>query len=280
MCEHRHTCRAHRGTVAASRRAPAHLRRAAGGAARIPTALRRCLSLPAVPLRPETSGMAIRTRRLASRPLLGYLLRVGIPLAVGAIRASPCQSQSSKQGIAYRWVDEHGVVHYGDHIPPQYAAQDRAILNAQGVEVRHLDAQKSPEQAAADARDRAAQIKQRQHDAFLITTYTSVKDIEALRDTRLEQLKGQRVAAEQYVDTLRTRLAALQTRALSFRPYNTRAEARRMPDDLAENLVRTVNDLNVQTRNLAAKHQEETALREQFQADIERYRELHTIHSQ
>ena len=53
-----------------------------------------------------------------------------------------------------------------------------------------------------------------------------------------------------------------------------------MPDDLAENLVRTVNDLNVQTHNLDAKTEEETALHEQFQADIERYRALHTIHSQ
>jgi Domain of unknown function (DUF4124) len=224
--------------------------------------------------------MAIRTRRLASRSLLGCLLLAGITLAAGAVCAIAGQPQSSKQGIAYRWVDEHGVVHYGDHIPPQYAAQDRAVLNAQGVEVAHLDAQKSPEQAAAAAREREAQMRQRQHDAFLITTYTSVKDIEALRDTRLEQLKGQRVAAEQYVDTLRTRLAALQTRALGFRPYNTRAGAQRMPDDLAENLVRTVNDLNVQTRNLDAKNEEETALREQFQADIERYRALHTIHSQ
>lgn len=222
--------------------------------------------------------MAIRTRRLASRPLLGCLLLAGITLAAGAVCAAP--SQSSKQGIAYRWVDEHGVVHYGDHIPPQYASQERAVLNSQGVEVGHLDAQKSPEQAAADARARAAQTRQRQHDAFLITTYTSVKDIEALRDARLEQLKGQRVAAEQYVDTLRTRLTALQTRALGFRPYNTRADARRMPDDLAENLVHTVNDLNVQTRNLDAKNEEETALREQFQADIERYRALHTIHQQ
>src|SRR5207302_758834 len=191
--------------------------------------------------------------------LLGCLVLAGITLAGSVVRAAP--SQASRQGIAYRWVDENGVVHYGDHIPPQYAAQDRAVLNAQGVEVRHFDAQKSPEQAAADARERATQIKQRQHDAFLITTYTSVKDIEALRDGRLEQLKGQRTAAQQYVDSLRTRLASLQTRALTFRPYNPHTDARRMPDDLAENLVRTVNDLNVQTHNLDAKTAEETAMR-------------------
>src|SRR5207302_1728727 len=153
MCEHRHTCRAHRGAVATAGRAGAHLRRATGGAARVPAALRRCLSLPAVPLRPEDSVMAVRTCRLVSRTLLGCLVLAGITLAGGVVRAAP--SQSSRQGIAYRWVDENGVVHYGDHIPPQYAAQDRAVLNAQGVEVRHFDAQKSPEQAAADARERA-----------------------------------------------------------------------------------------------------------------------------
>lgn len=225
------------------------------------------------------AGFRFASRLMLACAGLAYALLITVTLTGGEARAAPSPSQS-KQGIAYRWVDENGVVHYGDHIPPQYARQDRAVLNSQGVEVGHVDAQKSPESVAAAAREHAAETKQRQHDAFLITTYTSVKDIEALRDLRLDQLKGQRAAAELYVENLRSRLATLQTRALAFRPYNTRADARRMPDDLAENLVRTVNDLNVQSRNLAATHQEETELRAQFQADIERYRELHTIHSQ
>ena len=74
--------------------------------------------------------------------------------------------------------------------------------------------------------------------------------------------------------------ATLQTRALNFLPYSARPDARRMPDDLAENLVRTVNELNAQGHELAVKTQEETTLRAQFQADIERYRALHTIHAQ
>ena len=198
----------------------------------------------------------------------------------GAVATAAPSTHTSDKGIAYRWVDEQGVVHYGDHIPPQYATQDRTILNAQGVEVGHLDAQKSPEQQAAAARARAEVMKQKQHDAFLVTTYTSVKDIESLRDARLEQLKGQRTAAEQYVETLRTRLAGLQSRALLFAPYSSNADARRMPDDVAENLVRTVNEMHVQTNQLSIKNHEESELRAQFQADIERYRELHTIHSQ
>ncbi len=65
--------------------------------------------------------------------------------------------------------------------------------------------------------------RQKQHDSFLLATYTSVKDIEQLRDERLLQIKSQRVAAEQYVASLGERLAALQTRAQNFKPYSTRA---------------------------------------------------------
>src|SRR6202043_586637 len=100
----------------------------------------------------------------------------------------------------------------------------------------HLDAQKTPQQIEAETRVRDEALKQKQHDSFLVTTYTSVKDIEALRDVRLDQLEGQRVAAEQYVDNLRSRLTTLQTRARLYRPYTERANARKMPDDLAEDL--------------------------------------------
>jgi hypothetical protein len=214
---------------------------------------------------------------------LGYLLLLALAsLGAAAAWAAPSahSSQNSQKGIAYRWVDEQGVVHYGDNIPPQYASQARTILNSQGVEVGHLEAQKTPEEEAAATRARDLVMKQKQHDAFLVSTYTSVKDIEALRDARLDQLKAQRAAAEQYVESLRVRLASLQSRALSYSPYSERKDGRRLPDDLAENLVRTVNELRVQSSALSIKGAEETALRQQFQADIERYRELHAIHSQ
>ena len=202
-----------------------------------------------------------------------YLLWIVLPLLTlsGAAQADP---STSHQGVAYRCV-----VHYGDHVPPEYTGKDRAILNGRGVEVGHLDAQKSAEQIAAEQRAKAAALKKKEHDSFLMTTYTSVKDIEALRDLRLGQLQGQRAAAEQYVESLRSRLGTLQARALIYQPYSSRSDAPRMPDDVAENLVRTVNELRVQSNAYAAKSAEETELRAQFQADIERYRELNTVHA-
>ena len=127
------------------------------------------------------------------------------------------------------------------------------MFDEQGVPVGHVEAAQTPEQAAAATLKKAEVFKQRQHDSFLISTYTSVKDIEALRDVRLDQLQGQRTAAEQYVESLRSRLGSLQVRAVSFQPYSSNPDARRMPDDLAENLVRTLNEVRVQSAALAAK---------------------------
>jgi hypothetical protein len=211
------------------------------------------------------------------RLALSLLLVSGLlPAGANAAASNP----KSDKSISYRWTDEQGVVHYGDSVPPQYAEKERTLLNGQGVVVGHLEAQKTPEQLAAEASTRSAALKQKQHDSFLVTTYTSVKDIEALRDVRLDQLQGQRGAAEQYVDNLHSRLATLQTRAKVFRPYNSHPGAHRMPDDLAEDLVRTLNELHTQSNVLVGKSEQVAALRAQFQLDIERYRELHDGHVQ
>lgn len=203
------------------------------------------------------------------------LPRPAIPLLLALVcAAGPAAAQSDKGTITYRWVDEHGVVHYGDSVPPKYARDSREILNSEGVEIGHVDAEKTPAQLAAEARVRAHRVAQKQHDYFLLSTYTSVKDIESLRDERLSQIQAQQTAAQQYVQSLQSRLAALQSRAQGFKPYNSRPNAPRMPDDLAQELVQTLNEVRVQDQAIDARNQQEAQVRAQFQSDIERFEQL------
>jgi hypothetical protein len=188
-------------------------------------------------------------------------------VAVLAACAGIALAQEPAKGRSYKWTDDKGVTHYGDRIPPEYAKRERTVLNEQGVAVRKLDAEKSVEQLRAD--EVAAD-----HDSFLLTTYTSVRDIESLRDLRLQQIADQRLSVQSYIDTLRGRLDALQARAQGFRPYNPSPNARRMPDPLAEDLVRTINEVRRQESSVRERLAEETALRNQFQADIDRFRTL------
>ena len=52
-----------------------------------------------------------------------------------------------------------------------------------------------------------------------------------------------------------------------------------MPDDLAEDLVHTLNEMLAQSNALTAKTEEVSAVRAQFDSDIQRYRELHEAHA-
>jgi len=195
-------------------------------------------------------------------------------LAAGPVDAASRNKSADKGEVSYRWTDEKGVVHYGDHVPPEYAKSERAVLNQDGVVIRRIEAEKTPEQRALDAvRDRDIEAR-RQHDRFLLTTYTSVKDIETLRDQRLEQIVGQSAAARQYLDSLNTRLTGLQAKAQLFRPYSSDENARRMPDDLAADLVRTVSELRAQNNILLTKQQEHDGVARRFQADMDRFVEL------
>ncbi len=212
----------------------------------------------------------MKMRRSCVRALSAALAICASASAVAASK-NPDASRAT-----YKWVDDKGVIHYGDRVPPEYAKTERSMLNEQGVEIRRLEAEKSAEQRAADDRRMVELSAVKQRDQFLLTTYTSVADIESLRDQRVGEIADQTGSAEQYVATLNERLVALQARAQVFAPYNEAPDARRMPDELTGDLVRTMNELRTQRNVLIAKRTEQEAVMARFQSDIERYRDLTT----
>ena len=195
-------------------------------------------------------------------------------VALGLAWHACAAADTSANRQEYSWVDKNGERHYGDAVPPEYSQAERRVLNSQGVEIQHVDAEKNAQEQAEQRKREQAIAQRAQHDRFLLTTYTSTKDIERLRDERLDQLDGQIKAATAYIESLEARLDTLQQRALLFKPYNTKPDARRMPDDLAEQLVRASNELRAQRRSMDRRRQEQAAVRAQFEADIARYREL------
>jgi patatin-like phospholipase/acyl hydrolase len=194
-------------------------------------------------------------------------------LALASV-AGPAWAQSNGGTVVYRWVDKHGVVHFGDSVPPKYAREQRELLNGEGVVIGHVDAEKTPAQLAALARARARRLAQKQRDYFLLSTFASVKDIESLRDQRLSQLQSQQAAAQQYVQSLQSRLASLESRAQQYQPYSSRADAPPMPDELAQELVQTSSEVNLQDEFIQQRNEQEAQVRAQFQSDIERFEQL------
>ena len=260
VCEHHHTRRPHRGPVAARRRHRARI------SAEQLTSLKAYRDRYGVDLSLRACG--------PSRNIASMLLR---PTASPDARAADGRRAAGSAGacrLARRLAGHASHSHRikGRHRlplggragrralrrqrPAAVRAAGRAVLNQQGMEVGTPRRRRHPSRRPRKRRRSSRCAQAGQHDSFLLTTYTSVKDIEALRDERLDQLQGQRAAAEQYVESLHSRLSTLQARALSFKPYNA-PDARRMPDDLAEDLVRTLNEMRLQSDALAAKDEEE-----------------------
>ncbi len=177
----------------------------------------------------------------------------------------------------YKWVDDQGVTHYGDRIPPEYAGQEQHIINSQGIEISHLDAQKTAEQLAAEEQKKVDAEQRLSRDRNLLNTYVSVQEIERLRDQRLNLLADQIKVTNQFLDTLNGRMKKLRVSSMHFRPYSSDEKAPPMPDQVAEDLVRLAIDINTQEQNLRQKRGEETTMKKQFESDIDRFKELKHI---
>ena len=178
----------------------------------------------------------------------------------------------------YKWVDQQGVTHYGDHIPPEYAGQEQQIINSQGVVINRLEAQKTPEQLAAEDQKKFDAQQSQNRDHNLLSTYASVQEIERLRDQRLTLLSDQIKVTSQFLEVLNGRLTKLRASSMHFKPYNSDPAAPPMPDQVAEDLVHMGNDIRTQEQNLQAKQREEAKMRNQFESDIARFKELKGIH--
>jgi hypothetical protein len=206
-------------------------------------------------------------------------------LALATLAAhADLRSQSSGSTKAdkptYKWVDEQGVTHYGDAVPQQYADQEKTVLNAQGLAIGTIEGKKTPEQLAADAAKRKAEerieadrLRALERDKHLMATYLTVEEIESLRDRRVELLDAQALVTSQYLDSLRSQQRALESQTERYRPYNQQS-TQPLPDRLAEDLVRVLEVIRAQERNLETKRREASELKASFGSDIVRFKEL------
>ncbi len=140
----------------------------------------------------------------------------------------PSSTPTNNGRVLYKWVDEDGVTHYGDPLPPEYASQEQHVINSRGLEIK-------PSRCAKDRRNKRPPMIKRNstrssaqlRDKNLLSTYASVQEIERLRDQRLTLLADQIKVTNQFLETLNGRMKKLRADSMRFRPYN--AIPRRRP---------------------------------------------------
>jgi len=180
----------------------------------------------------------------------------------------------------FKWVDEDGVVHYGDSVPAKYRDLPKEVVNDYGVQIDYLEGKKSPEQLEAERleEERTQKIElQRRADQALLATYLSVDEILLHRDRRVELFQAQARVTELYLRNLDRRLKSLRADASNFQPYSENPDAPMIADDLAKELRKTKEIIDRHERNLKKFKSDEQQIIARFEGDINRFKTLRGI---
>ncbi len=187
---------------------------------------------------------------------------------------------SAQQRISYTWVDEDGIRHYGDSIPPEFADVPKDMINEHGVKIGHIRGKKTPEELEAERI--AAVLKVRQElqlraDRALLSTYQNVDEILMHRDRRIELFQAQSRVTELYLRNLDRRLQLLKKESSRFRPYSSDPSAPMIESSLVQEIQDTENTIERHESNLQKYRLDERTIIERFEGDVDRFKNLKGI---
>lgn len=192
---------------------------------------------------------------------------------------APLASEAQQKKV-YKWVDEEGIVHYGDSIPARYAELPKEVINDHGVTVANLAGKKTPEELEAERKEKervAAVELQRRADQALLATYLSVEEILLHRDRRVELFQAQSRVTELYLKNLERRMVKLRVEAANFQPYSEDPEAPMIDGSLAEDIRKTREVIGRHKQNLKKFKADEQQIVARFDGDISRFKALKGI---
>lgn len=182
---------------------------------------------------------------------------------------------STAEAKLYKWVDDQGVTHYGETIPPEYANKDNVLLDDKGRVIKKseklsADELRAQEDAAIKKRAiDAAIIEQRRKDKSLLNTYSSEKEIDLARDRNLQQVEALVNSIQLLQKSARERSDGYQLEAQQL----TQA-GRKIPASLENDIANAEKKALKLQQRLTKAQDKMSTIKARFEADKIRYREL------
>lgn len=164
--------------------------------------------------------------------------------------------------VTYRWVNGDGNLQLSDTLPSGAAANGYQVIDPHtGTVVREVVPRKTAEEKAREAAEQRAAEKaareaqtQAEQDHILLSLYGSEADLKRARDQRLDRMDGRIAQMEGSIKRMQANIDA---------GHDDPAYAR---------------DLERMKQAVIEVRAEREALAEQFEADLERLRQLQASH--
>jgi Domain of unknown function (DUF4124) len=179
---------------------------------------------------------------------------------------------SASAGTIYCCIDARGYRTCGDTLPQIcYGRSYTEIVNGIPHVVPPTPTPEQRAERAAEAKaqqeaHRAALSEQRRNQA-LLDSYSSVADIDYMRDRSLAGLEREVKQGQEHVVTLEKRKAALDKQAAAY-------GRKPVPGELSGKIQTVADELLDQQRVMQTKRQEIDQIRAKFAAEKKRYLEL------
>lgn len=176
----------------------------------------------------------------------------------------------------YKWVDENGMVHFSDSIPPQAIKKQHSEIDQRGFETRNVEAAKTPakieemkrQQALNAEQDRLAKERAEQ-DRILLDTFSSEDEIIAARDRQIATIEASNQLALSSIDSLTHKLQDQTSRAADYE-----RQGQEVPQEVLDEIDKIKRLIEMRRASIRTRKQEQHTLKEKYQAYVDRFREL------
>ncbi|MEQ1526951.1 MAG: DUF4124 domain-containing protein [Gallionella sp.] len=191
-----------------------------------------------------------------------------IALVIGATLSLPAAAKM------YKWVDDKGVTHYGETIPPEYANKDRVEMEKGRVTKKVEIMSREDYQAKKEADEKKREVDKvtrdkKLRDTTLINTYSNSGEVDLARKRSLQQVEARITSNQSQLKMATTSLVGLQQEA------EKRAQAKQpVSESLQEELSQSQSHVARLQKNLDASLAEKATVEAKFDADKARYIEL------
>ena len=224
-------------------------------------------------LPPEAARSTGSEKRLIVKVIGLRLSAPGLASAI-AMLALVCGAGTAAGAGMYKWIDDQGVVHYTDRIPPESVGKGATVLDKQGRSVKTIDPTPTAEQrkaieAEAERQREVAKAnaEQARRDRALTQSFTSEAEIDVARARAISTLEGQLATIGTYIADMTRRKQDLEKRkaGLGTKP---------VPAALDNELNSVTDELGRQTALLAQKKEALVTVGKKYDADKQRWREI------
>ena len=194
----------------------------------------------------------------------------GVIAVVGFV----CAAGPAAGAGMYKWVDDQGVVHYTDRIPPESVSKGATVLDKQGRSVKTIDPaptaeqRKAMEAEAERQRDVAkANAEQARRDRALTQSFSSEAEIDVARARAVSTMEAQLTTIGAYISDMTRRKEDLEKRKAG---YGTKP----VPAAVDNELNSVTEELARQNALLAQKKEALAAVGKKYDADKKRWQEI------